>query len=179
MAGRQFSFFVGPSDQNALEEAVRASGDIALLREISSSYAPRELETSIIRDFSSAPFSILIARRTDLLHIEFRPIKGRQEFSCDPTSAPVIEFTRFPSVIANRVLRVGRLYRVDKYWGDNGSVVSKSREFIEWGESLYKLTKRSLTKIEQGCFAGEEALELRRAGIAFEGLDVPMGSIRG
>jgi len=178
VAGRQFTFFLGPSDQLGFENALRSSGDIAFLRERPRSTVPEEVETSIIHDFGSEPFGILIARRVDLPDVKFRPISGRPEFSCDPTLAPVIEFSRFPSVIADRFIRSGRLYRVDKYWGDDGRLVSKAPEFIEWGGRLYKLAKQSLTRVEQGCFAGSEALELRRSGIAFEGLDVRMGSVK-
>ena len=110
-------------------------------------------------------------------HVEFRPIKGRGEFSCDPTFAPVIEFSR--CYATDRFIRAGRLYRVDKYWDENKQLVSKPDAFIDWGDRLYKLAKASLTKVEQGCYAGAEALELRKAGVAFEGLDIEMGSVKG
>ena len=178
MAGRQFTFFIGPSDQLDLEKALRASGDIGFLNDWPQSAMPEEIDTSVIRDPCAEPFRILIARKIDVSQIEFRPIKGRKEFSCDPVLSPVVSFSRFPAVFANRFLRAGRLYRVDKYWSDDGRLVSKSPEFTDWCERLYKLAKKSLTKIEQGCFAGSEELELRKAGIAFEGLDVAMGSVK-
>jgi hypothetical protein len=77
------------------------------------------------------------------------------------------------------MMRASRLYRIDKYWGDDGKLVSKSPEFIDWADRLYKLAKASLTKVEQGCYAGAEALELRKAGVAFEGLDIEIGSVEG
>jgi hypothetical protein len=177
MAGHQFSVFLGPSDQANFEEAIRASGDIAFLNDWPLSAKPEELETSVIRDYGKESFRTLIARRADIADIEFHPIRGREVFSCDPTLAPVVEFSRFPFVVAGRFIRSGRLYRIDKYWSDNGKLVSKPDSFIEWGERLYRLAKKSLFKVEQGCFAGEEALALRKAGVAFEGLDIAMGSI--
>jgi hypothetical protein len=52
-----------------------------------------------------------------------------------------------------------------------------------WGsgqaDRLYKLAKASLTKVENGYYAGCEALERRNAGVAFEGLDIKIGSIKG
>jgi hypothetical protein len=178
MAGHQFSIFLGPSDQADLEEAIRASGDIAFINDWPLSPKPEEIETSVIRDFGKESFKTLIARRADLADIEFHPIRGREEFSCDPTLAPVIEFSRFPFVVAGRFIRAGRLYRIDKYWSEDGKLVSKPDAFIEWGKRLYKLAKKSLFKVEQGCFAGKEALAFRKAGVAFEGLDIAMGSIK-
>jgi hypothetical protein len=179
MAGRQFGFFIGPSDQAPLERALRASGDVAFLNERPSSHVPEELTSSIITRFGEEPFKILIARRADLPLIEFRRIQGRADYSCDQDISPIVSFSRFPNVVDGRLIRASRLYRIDKYWGYDGNIVTKSPEFVGWGERLYRLAKKSLAKVEQGCFAGTEALDLRASGIAFEGLDIPTGSIDG
>src|ERR1700730_1503670 len=113
MAGRQFSFFIGPSDQVKLEEAMLASGDIVFLTDWPLSNRAEELKTSVIRDSNNESFRILIARREDVPHIEFRPIKGRKQFSCDPILSPIVELSRFPTIVDDRFLRAGRLYRVD------------------------------------------------------------------
>jgi len=177
VSGRQFSFFLGPSDQLKFEAALRASGDIAFLKDRSHSSQPEEKASSIIRDLGREPFRILIARRADVPNISFRPIRGRNEFSCDVTVQPIVEFDRFFG--NTQFIRPGRLYRVDNYWDAHGNLALKPEEFIEWGERLYKGAKKSLRRIEQGCFAGEEALRMRKEGIAFEGLDIPTGSIGG
>lgn len=176
MAGRQFSFFLGPSDQFAFEEALGTAGDIVFIKDRSSTSRPEEQKSSVIRNPESEPFRVLIARRDDLPNIRFRSIKGRNDFSCDVTFEPVVEFDRF--VGGSRFIRAGRLYRIDKYWGDDGKLASKPDAFIEWADRLYKLAKASLTKVEQGCYAGAEALELRKKGVAFEGLDIEVGSIK-
>lgn len=125
----------------------------------------------------STPPRLLVARRVDLPRIDFAPIRGRNDFTYDINKAPVIEFDR--CYVTDRFIRVGRLYRVDKYWDENKQLVSKPDAFIEWADRLYKLAKASLTKVEQGCYAGAEALELRKKGVAFEGLDIKVGSIKG
>jgi hypothetical protein len=177
MSGHQFSFFLGPSDQLKFEAALRTSGDIAFLKDRSHSSQPEEKASSIIQELGREPFRILIARRADVPNISFRPIRGRNEFSRDVTVQPIVEFDRF---LGNtRFIRPGRLYRVDKYWDADGKLASKPEGFIEWGERLYKGAKKSLLKVEQGCFAGEEALRMRKEGIAFEGLDIPSGSTGG
>ena len=117
-----------------------------------------------------------IARRANHSEIIFKPLGSRDEFYCDQTFAPVIEFGR--CYVTDRFIRAGRLYRVDKYWDENKQLVSKPDAFIDWADRLYKLAKASLTKVEQGCYAGVEALELRKKGVAFEGLDIEVGSIK-
>jgi hypothetical protein len=178
MAGRQFSLFIGLNDQEAFENAIRESGDIVFLNSKPLSSNPDELTNSTVREPGIDPFKILIARRIDVPSIEFHPIEGRPEYIYTHDVAPVVEFSRFPNVVDGRMIRASRLYRIDKYWGADGKLVSKSPEFIDWAERLYKLAKASLTKVEQGCYAGAEALEMRKQGIAFEGLDIEMGSIK-
>lgn len=177
MSGKQFTFFLASSDQIVFEEALRASGDIAFLPDVSKSERPEELLTSRVLAMGRERLDLWIARRTDLFGITFKPIGTRDEYSCDPTFAPVIEFGR--CYVTDRFIRAGRLYRVDKYWNERSQRVSKPVGFIEWADRLYKLAKASLTKVEQGCYAGAEALELRKRGVAFEGLDIEVGSIPG
>jgi hypothetical protein len=173
--GVQFSFFLAPADEAAFDAVLRASGDIAFLKIWPSSPRAEEIESSIVAAMGQEILSILIARREDISMIEFTPIKGRDVFGHDVFSDPVVELGR--CYVTDRFIRSGRLYRIDKYWGYDGEKMSKSSEFIDWANRLYKLVKGSLTKVEQGCYAGAEALELRKKGVAFEGLDIEVGSI--
>lgn len=177
MAGRQFGFFLSGSDQVRFEEALRASGEIAFIEVWPKAPRAVELATSVISKMGEDTLKILITRREDMRHVEFRPIRGREVYSCDPTFAPIVEFSR--CYVTDRFIRAGRLYRVDKYWDENKQLVSKPDAFIDWADRLYKLAKASLTKVEQGCYAGAEALELRKNSVAFEGLDIEVGSIKG
>jgi len=176
MAGRQFSFFLGPADQQALEDAIRSSGDIVFLADRSHSTNGQELISSIIDDPEKQPFGCLIARRADLAEIRFKPTGYRDDdFACNVTYEPVVEFDRF--FLFKNFLRAGRFYRVDEYWNEENELTSKPPEFIEWADRLYKLVKKSLTRVEQGHFAGIEALAMRKSGIPFEGLDIEFSSL--
>jgi hypothetical protein len=177
MAGRQFSFFLALADQVGFQEAIQALGDVVFLHSRSPTAIPEECSSTIVTKFGETPLRVLIARRADLAQIKFRPISGRNEWTCDVITQPIIEFDR--SFVSDKSIAAGRLYRVDKYWGDDGKLLSKPDSFIEWANRLYKLAKASLTKVEQGCYAGAEALELRKKGVAFEGLDIEVGSIKG
>ena len=173
--GRQFSFFLGPKDQEPFEEAMRASGDLVFLKDWPLGSEPEEVQSSVILEMGKEALKLLVARRADLRLIRFHPIKGRAEFSCDPTFAPVIEFSR--SYVTSRFIRAGRLYRTDAYWNDNNERQKKPQEFISWADRLYALGKRSLTLVEGPYYAGADALGLRGKGVAFEGLDIKIGSL--
>ena len=177
MAGRQFSFFLAPRDQLSFENALRATGDIAFCLPRSQSPKLEECESTLITEFGEVSLRVIIARAVDLPTIKLREIKGRNEYSCDVIGQPIVEFDR--SFVSLQSISAGRFYRIDKYWDDAGNLESKSPEFIEWAERLYKAAKKSLIKVEQGCYAGAEALELRKAGVAFEGLDIELGSVAG
>jgi hypothetical protein len=176
-SGRQFTFFLAPADQAIFEAIIRESGNLAFLESQPLSPQAKEVPDSIIKAMGKERIRLLIARRADLSQIEFTPIRSRDDFTYDVNRVPVIEFDR--CYATDRFIRAGRLYRVDKYWDASKQQVSKPDAFIEWADRLYKLAKKSLTKVEQGCYAGAEALELRKAGVAFEGLDIEMGSIEG
>jgi hypothetical protein len=176
MAGKQFSFFLGPDDEIDFENALRRSADITFLKIWPESPRPEALSTSRVLAMGEEILDLLIARQADLPQIEFRPIQGRKVFSCDQVSNPVVEFGR--CYFTDRYIRAGRLYRIDKYWDTQRQLVSKPAAFIDWADRLYKLAKASLTKVEQGCYAGAHALELRKSGVAFEGLDIEVGSIK-
>lgn len=176
MMGTQFSFFLAPADQLPFELALTASGDIAFLRDVSHSSTPEEANTSKVLAMGKERLDLWIARRQDLPDLRFNAVGARDEYSCDSTFAPVVEFGR--CYVTDKFIRAGRLYRVDKFWNENSELVSKPDSFVEWAERLYKLAKASLTKVEQGCYAGAEAVKLRQAGVAFEGLDIEVGSIK-
>src|SRR4051812_44076624 len=110
MAGKQFTFFLAPSDQFGFEEALRASGHITFLAGLSNSERPEELSTSGVLAMGEERLGIWIARKADLPEIKFKPVGARGEFYCDPTFAPVVEFSR--CYATNRFIRAGRLYRV-------------------------------------------------------------------
>jgi hypothetical protein len=172
MAGRQFSFFLGPQDQLPFEEALLATGQVVFLKDRPRSATPEEQESSVISRFGEEWLQLLIARRGDLKDISFNPIKNRGDFSCDITLDPVVQFSR--CYIDSKIISAGRLYRIDKYYNENGILTSKSTEFIKWADLLFKNGKKILHRIEQGFYAGTEALTLRKAGVQFEGLDSPL-----
>ena len=176
--GRQFSFFLGPNDQEPFEDGLRAAGDTTFLKYWPLSPFPEELQSSRVSEPGKEVLTILVACRADLPLIRFTHIKGRAEFSCQSSSAaPIVEFAR--CYVTDRFIRAGRLYRTDVYWNEANERQKKSPEFIAWADRLYKFGKRSLTPVDRFYYAGADALRLRSEGVAFEGLDIRIGSVAG
>lgn len=176
MAGKQFSFYIGLTDQIAIEEAIRASGDVAVLEGSSPTEKAVERDSSIMCDTENEHFRVLVARRADLSHLRFRPTGSpKKDYWYDTLRQPIVEFDR--SFTFKRFIRAGRMYRQDRYYNEYDELVSKSPEFIDWADRLYKLVKKSLIKIERGRYAGREALAMRQSGIPFEELDIEFDSI--
>jgi hypothetical protein len=169
MAGRQFSFFLGPNDQKSFEEALRGTGQVAFLKDRSHSPVAETQNSSVILKFGEEWLRILIARRDDVDKIRFKPIKDRNDFSCDVTLEPIVQFSR--CYVDDKIIRPGRLYRVDEYFDTNDKLKEKSPAFIEWADQLFANGKEALHKIGPGLYAGTEALALREAGVEFEGLE--------
>ncbi len=177
MTGKQFSFYLGLTDQIALEEAIRASGDVLFLGRRSSSARGEEQASSILMDIENEWPLVLIARRADFPIIRFTPTYSTDnDFACKVLDQRIIEYDRM--VGFKTFIRAGRLYRVDKFWDANNQLVSKSPQFVDWADHLYKLVKKSLTRVEQGFYAGREALAMRNTGVPFEGLDIEFNSIK-
>ena len=170
MASRQFSFFLGFNDQASIEQAIRKSGDVVFFRESAPSPSPVQVRTVVIEQHRPEPFKILICRRVDLTSIQFIESPGPHGYYVDQDRSPFVEFSRFPKMADDHQIRASRLYRIDKYWNDVDKLVSKSLDFVEWAEHLYALTKASMIKIQNGYYAGAEAIKLRRDGILFEGI---------
>lgn len=167
MLGRQFNLYLGPEDQAPFEEALRSAGNFAVLRSRSRSCIPEELNTTVLTRFGEEPLRVLLALKSDVEAIAFRPVKGRDEYSGNPTTEPFVEFDR--SYVSTGIIRPGRLFYVPRYPRDDGQVIVKPTAFTEWAKRLFQVAKASLIKIGPNYYAGAEALKLRSAGTALEG----------
>lgn len=167
MLGRQFSFFLGPGDQAPFEQALRSAGSMVILKARSASSVPEQLNTTVIARFGEEDLHVLLARNSDVETITFRPVRGRPEYSGNPTTEPFVEFSR--CYVSTDIIRPGRLFYIPKYPGDDGQVIVKPAAFTEWADRLLQAAKASLTKIDSNFYAGADAIRLRTAGTVLEG----------
>jgi hypothetical protein len=79
MAGRQINFFIGPSDQEPFERALRRAGDFAVLRSRSFSPVPEIQGTTVLTRYGEESLRVLLARPEDIDSIRYEPITARAE----------------------------------------------------------------------------------------------------
>jgi hypothetical protein len=168
MAGRQINFFIGPSDQEPFERALRRAGDFAVLRSRSFSPVPEIQGTTVLTRYGEESLRVLLARPEDIDSIRYEPITARAEYSCSPEFAPILEFDR--CYVSDDLIRAGRLYYIPKYYDSAGKLVAKSTAFLKWADQLLKAAQAALQEIESDFYAGRAALKLRASGVRFEGL---------
>jgi hypothetical protein len=163
--GRQFSFFLGPEDRAPFEEVLRSDGATAFFND-------RPLEPCVVElnGLSPTDFRTLLARKTDLEGIAFHPVKTQKFFATDCVTQYLIECDA-PFEPRNGYLLEGRLYLQATYWNEQNEKVTKSEHFLKWAESLFRRTKKSLTRVDPWAYAGRHALRLREEGIKFNQLD--------
>lgn len=169
--GSQINFFLGPQDLISMSELICSVDDSVLLQVTSESSEPLEV-ANMIPVYGSDVLNVLIARREDLPLINFRPRQGHRDYISDTRSSLVIEFAR--PYVTERLIRSGRLYRDDNLWLPGGNSEPKPMEWIRWGKKLFEKCRRSLTKIDDsGYYAGQQAMAMRKAGVAFQQIDDP------
>ena len=167
--GRKFSFFLSSSDQQRFNSFLLDVDDSVFFNSRPNYPEAQILDSSASRE----SHRVLVGRRSDLSNIRFISISGCSDFSSDVSSQPFIEFDR--SHLKAKCLWEGRLYRTDRFWDENGEISLKSEDFVRWADRLFRIAKKSLTKIESGFYAGDEAIEMRKNGIAFVQLDLSIG----
>lgn len=168
MSGRQLNFYLARSDQAPFEHVLRAVANLVILKSRSGSPRPELLENTVVTQFGGEPLRVLLAQPNELSSIVFHPIKGREEYSCDPILAPIVEFDR--SYVGEDFIRLGRLYYVPEYFDDVGRLVSKRSAFLDWAERLMRATKAWLHEVNPDTYAGPGALALHRAGLRLQPL---------
>lgn len=163
--GRQFSFFLGPDDRAPFEDVIRKDGATVFF-----DYRPFEPRVIKLNGLSRTEFRTLLARPEDLDQISFYPVRNQNFFTADCITQSLIECDASFEPMDGFLVE-GRLYLQSTYWNQDGEKVMKPDDFLKWAESLFRRTKKSLTRVDQWFYAGEHALRLRKDGMKFNQLD--------
>lgn len=163
--GRQFSFFLGPEDREPFRQSLLQSPDIVFLDD-----QPLINKPEVLLGLSETSFRTLLFRKADLNEISFNPVPSQPYFVSDSYTSNIIECDEVTAPYNNFLIE-GRLYYNAWYYDESGYKVEKSDAFLKWAESLFRRTKKSLTKVDLWFYAGEDALKLRSEGLKFSQLD--------
>lgn len=161
MRSQQLNFFLGPQDQELLEECFILCGDFIIIR-------PRSikllcvLETTIISDFAKSELRVLLAQKADMKDIKLHRLKNTQMESANIISNPIIEYDR--CYVGDKFIRRGRLYFVEKYFDEFGVLIRKPDSYVQWAKCIFREVRSKLFHHGNGMYAGPEANALMQRG---------------
>lgn len=166
--GRQINFHLGPGDQAGFEVALRKAGDVVFLRDWPVEAVAQEVSNTTREDQDH--LRLIVTRRDWLSELTYLPIQAQKKWTLDTLRDPIVEFDR--CFCTERLIRPGRLYRVDRYWDNNDQLFYKPQEFARWAENLFRHAREFLLKTESFYYAGPQAAKMRSDGILLGGLDI-------
>lgn len=119
------------------------------------------LETLDLLEQGQPWLYFFLVRADDVGSVVMRHVPAQGYWTVDVVKSPVIEFNR--CFMGDHLLRRGRLYFLDTFYGVDGALVQKSDEFQNWAKSILRTTKRCLKKTGAE-YLGEDAERWLLAG---------------
>lgn len=158
--GHQLNFFLTPRDTAGLESRLREIGPLVVLHKQAPTSQPRVLPNIECVDSGRRWLYFCLVRPDDLPSVVMRHVPAQGYWTVDELRSPAIELTA--CYFDDRILRRGRLYYVDKYYGTDGAQVKKPDDFLAWAKAVLAATRKHLIRVGSD-YAGAEALEWRDA----------------
>src|ERR1041385_1057116 len=153
--GHQVNFFLTPDDVVFLERKLRALGELYVLRDRTSTSAPRIVETMNHVEDGKRWLYLYLAQRALLEQVVTTYVPAQGYWTVDSSQSPVIELSS--CFFDGQILREGRLYYVDGFYGADGEWQDKPDVFLKWARSVLSSTRRSLSKLDGYRYAGPDA----------------------
>lgn len=172
--GRQFRFYLLPSDIDRVLAELRGSLPMRLIGDVSACLQPMEIQSPFERvdpkqksRIPSSVYCYLIS--SDEPDVRMWYMCKRQLWAVDDERSEVMEFSGCD--FSGTVLDIGRFYyRADMLL--DMSIWPKRAEFVSWAEKVFRTTKRMLKYSPNlAAYVGEDAAKWKREGGMF-------GSIR-
>lgn len=161
--GHQINFFLGPNDHAELEMRLREAGELVVLRNRSLTPEPHPVDTTNFTEDGKQWLFLYLVRPSDLSAVRTREVAAQGYWSVDDLRSPVIELNR--CYYNGKILRRGRLYFVDGYYGAQDQWVEKPEEFKAWAKRLFAAARKTLTFDKNlGAHIGPEAEQMRLDG---------------
>ena len=158
--GHQLNFHAAPPDVARLEAAISALQPILILHDRSSMSEPRVLPTLTFKENSQQHLFYFLVRPDDLSDVVMEHVPNQGYWSVDILRSPVIEFTS--CYFDGQILRRGRIYYVDGYYGADDAWMEKPETFRRWAAAVRKTVRKELTKRDSDYIGEEAALWLER-----------------
>ncbi|HEX5235010.1 MAG TPA: hypothetical protein VFW25_06725 [Silvibacterium sp.] len=171
--GRQFRFYILPSDAEALISELRLHSGLKLIQETSPTFTPIEVASPVqnaprffgvfgLRDASSVRCYLASANSAEIKMLYY---PTRSEWLVQEESE-VIEFSGC-EYDGDGLLQIGRMYfQSDVLIGD--TVWRKRKEFTDWASKIFRTAKKSMRYSESlQAYVGREADNWQKNGGRF------------
>jgi hypothetical protein len=139
--GHQINFYISPKE---MEQRLRNLGPLAIIHSRSASASPRILTSLDVEEEGRPWLFLFLARPEDLRGVVLKNVPSQGYWIVDVLRSPAIEFTR--CFFDGRILRRGRAYWVDGFYGDDQSWVDKGSAFKSWAASARSAIKKHLKR---------------------------------
>lgn len=152
--GHQVNIYVDPSDTISLAHALRGLGPLHLLHSRSPTSEPKVIESVNVEENGQPWLFLYLVRPEDLGAVVTRHVPAQGYWTVDVLKSPVVEFNR--CFFDGRILRRGRLYYIDGFYGANEQWTEKPEAFRQWARAILTKTKSTLNK-HKGDYIGTGA----------------------
>ena len=152
--GKQINFFLLPSDLTKLENKLKDTCSLIILHNKSDSSTPRKLMNLNLIENNHRWLFYYLVRPDDIGSLVINYVPKQNYWVIDVLRSPVIEVTS--CFFDGQNLRRGRIYYIDKFYGENDEVVEKPENFKKWAQQIFSVTKKNLLKFDKD-YIGEEA----------------------
>ena len=159
--GHQTTFFITPKDTRTVESALRETGDFVILHSRSQSATPREVKHLDFAENGKPWLFFLLVLREQLAQVRTHLVPEQGYWTTEVLNSPIIEFNR--SFFDGRIIRPGRIYYVDGFYGPDDAWVEKPEAFRSWAAKTLRAVKKTLTK-RGAAYVGAEAGEWLDSG---------------
>jgi len=142
--GHQARFYITPEDTTALEKRLSKGANAIFLHSRSMANEPRIVDSLSYKSEGNRWLFYYLTRAEDLSSVVMTHVPVQEYWNIDIFRSPVIQFNGCYS--DGQVLRIGRLYYVDGFYGADDQWVYKSESFRSWAKSVLTMTKRMLRR---------------------------------
>lgn len=153
--GHQINFYATPADIAVLGAAAARVEPMLVLHDRSPTAAPRVLPSLDHHDGTQRQLHFSLVREQDLARVATEHVPTQGYWIVDVLRSPVLEFSS--CFFDGKILRRGRIYYVDGFYGEDGAWVEKPESFRTWAKRVRAAIRKPLAKHGDFEYIGADA----------------------
>lgn len=157
--GHQATFYATPTDIAELEKKIRHIEPMLILKWRSPTAEPRILPSLNAIEDGQRWLSYYLVRESQLSQVVTDYVPAQGYWTVEVLRSPVVQFRS--CYFDGTILREGRVYYVDGFYGADDAWVYQPESFRKWAKAVLRTTKKAL-KREGFDYIGPDALAWRQ-----------------